>query len=282
MADEQEYELDEEEYFKEDNNRFRNITTILMIIFALVGFAVLGWYGYKINSDTNSNKELVVIKASEQPIKVVPENPGGMVINDVDKNIYDNLSESGNQLPPVKKVIPSPEEPVLLNPKNETQNENIYEKQIIKHLIISPSEEIERNDKKIPLKEEKIEEQNYIEDTKLEKFIENKSVAMKREKPKELPAPLISNPTPVQPAGYYLQISSMRTYGEAEQYWHKITTNYSKIIGDLKHYIIRKDLGEKGIFFRLQIGHFSDMEKARKKCQQLKKCKLDCFVIKVK
>ncbi|MCH9021083.1 MAG: SPOR domain-containing protein, partial [Proteobacteria bacterium] len=66
---------------------------------ALAGLAALGWYVYGQGPD-GAARELPLIKAEEGPVKMRPDDPGGMAVPNRDKLVYDAL-EAGTVEPVV-------------------------------------------------------------------------------------------------------------------------------------------------------------------------------------
>ena len=77
---------------------------------------VTGWLGYRWASQMQDG-EPPVISAEMTPIKIRPENPGGMVIPHQDKLVYGRISPDQNQ--PVEHLLPAPEQ--LMPPPSPQQ-----------------------------------------------------------------------------------------------------------------------------------------------------------------
>lgn len=77
---------------------------------------VIGWFGYRWASQMQGG-EPPVISAEMTPIKIRPENPGGMVIPHQDKLVYGRISPDQNQ--PVEHLLPAPEQ--LMTPPSQQQ-----------------------------------------------------------------------------------------------------------------------------------------------------------------
>ena len=126
-----------------------------------------------------------------------------------------------------------------------------------------------------------------------------KEVVKSRPKPKEEKVASIKKevtidnftitPAPVRKAesekkeandGYKIQVGSFRTSEDADNNWVKIKSKHSDVFKGLQEYKERADLGDKGIFFRLQVGMFSSQSKARSVCQELIDKKQGCFVVR--
>lgn len=87
-------------------------------------------------------------------------------------------------------------------------------------------------------------------------------------------------PVPVKPGlNYYVQIASLKNQIAAENAWAELSGNYDLLQGQT-HFIHPVDLGEKGLYFRLQVGAFDRHVTAKDFCEKLKTQSLDCFVIK--
>ena len=56
------------------------------------------------------------------------------------------------------------------------------------------------------------------------------------------------------------------------------TTDHGELLGDMNLLLDRADLGERGIFFRLQTGPFPNRVTAKDMCSQLKAAALECIV----
>jgi len=80
-----------------------------------------------------------------------------------------------------------------------------------------------------------------------------------------------------QGAAAYLQVTSQRSEAEAKAAYNSLRAKFSEILGDRQPIIRRADLGDKGIYYRAQIGPVSS-EQAEAKCSQLKAVGGHCFI----
>ncbi|MFN4355446.1 tetratricopeptide repeat protein [Parvibaculum sp.] len=88
--------------------------------------------------------------------------------------------------------------------------------------------------------------------------------------------------TPVaEPAAarYRLQLGAFREEALAERAWREVSTAAQPIIGSGGHAIQKADLGEKGVFYRLQAGAFGEISAAKSACKALEQRKIACFVV---
>ena len=79
---------------------------------------------------------------------------------------------------------------------------------------------------------------------------------------------------------YTVQIASYRSEQEASAGWQTLTSEQAALLGKLPHAVAKADLGaEKGVFYRLQAGAFSDRNEAKALCSDLKNHSIDCMVV---
>ena len=80
--------------------------------------------------------------------------------------------------------------------------------------------------------------------------------------------------------GSLVQVGSMTSQDRAEEEWSRLSSRYSDILKDRPYRIEKADLGEKGVFYRLQAGPFT-RQVAQTICGELKKAgkKGGCLVV---
>jgi cell division protein FtsN len=77
--------------------------------------------------------------------------------------------------------------------------------------------------------------------------------------------------TPAVTSGaYVLQIGSYKSQAEAEAAWKTYKAKHTALLNGYSDNIQQADLGEKGTWYRLRIGGFSDREVANALCDRLK------------
>lgn len=75
----------------------------------------------------------------------------------------------------------------------------------------------------------------------------------------------------------YLQVTSQRSEAEAKAAFNSLRAKFPEVLGDRQPVIRRADLGERGIYYRAQVGPISS-EQAEAKCSQLKAVGGHCFI----
>lgn len=88
----------------------------IMPVAAAIGLVLVGGGVYALisggSSSTGSNGAPVIISADNDPMKVVPENPGGRVVPNQDKAVYDRVAGGSAADPKQPALISSSEQPV--------------------------------------------------------------------------------------------------------------------------------------------------------------------------
>ena len=78
--------------------------------------------------------------------------------------------------------------------------------------------------------------------------------------------------------GYVVQLFSGRSETEAQDQFRALQAKYQSVLGDRQPIIRRADLGEKGVYYRAQVGPFRTMDQANQFCGSLKSAGGQCIV----
>jgi hypothetical protein len=96
--------------------------------------------------------------------------------------------------------------------------------------------------------------------------------------PQPQAAPAIAVNTP-QPAGsYVVQVAAQKSEAEAQSSWQALQQRYGTVLAGQQATIRRVDLGERGVFYRAQVGPFSTRAQASEVCQSLKAAGGECVI----
>lgn len=79
-------------------------------------------------------------------------------------------------------------------------------------------------------------------------------------------------------AHYVVQVSSQRSEADAQASYKALQQKYASILGGHDPIIRRADLGDKGTFYRAQVGPFATMDEASQLCSSLKSAGGQCIV----
>ncbi len=75
-----------------------------------------------------------------------------------------------------------------------------------------------------------------------------------------------------------VQVAAGRTEEEARLRWSRLIGTNADLLDAAELFIIKADLGERGVFYRVQIGGFETRPPAVRFCETLRTRKVDCFV----
>ena len=92
------------------------------------------------------------------------------------------------------------------------------------------------------------------------------------------PPPTVAVQTPPAAGSYVVQVSSRKTEAEAQSDWQQLQARFAAVLGGRQASIRRADLGERGTFYRAQLGPFTTRAQASELCQSLKAAGGECVI----
>lgn len=195
-----------------------------------------------------------LIRADQHPDKIKPNQPGGMQIPDQNVSIYDEKPGAA----PVEKLLPPPEKP-LPRPAPEPP--------------AAPA----------PAAASATEAQPTPAASNPAAMPPPPQVA-----PAQTPAaaapPSPARPTrsattiPARSGAVQVRLASVRTPEAARSEWARLKRDNADLLGNLSGVAVRTDLGEKGIYYRVEAGPFDSTAAAERVCSELKKRGLGCIL----
>ncbi|CAO3450813.1 SPOR domain-containing protein [Azospirillum largimobile] len=96
------------------------------------------------------------------------------------------------------------------------------------------------------------------------------------------PAKAAPAPTPAVTGGsgsWRIQLASVRSEGEAAAEWRRLAGRHPDALGGLSMQVAKVDLGDKGVFYRVQ-GTGADEARAKSVCAQLRAQSVGCVVVR--
>ena len=190
----------------------------------------------------DNNEQIVTISATPHPVKIKPEQPGGMKIPNQDKLIY-SVINSEDIPTKVENLFPEPEKPVLPDileqfsdkqPKTETETITEPEKEPL------PKKEVLVLPKQAPKKETAVVEEQQ----------------------------------------WRVQLISTAKQSTAEKLWKEVSQKHKALLSDMSHSVVSAEIAGKGTFYRLQVGYFATRDMANALCEKLKAKKQECVPVK--
>jgi hypothetical protein len=92
------------------------------------------------------------------------------------------------------------------------------------------------------------------------------------------PAPIVAVNTPAPAGSYVVQVAAQKTEADAASTWQQLQQKYPAVLGNQQASIRRVDLGERGVFYRAQVGPFGSRSQASEVCQSLKAAGGECVI----
>jgi hypothetical protein len=96
--------------------------------------------------------------------------------------------------------------------------------------------------------------------------------------PPQQPAPAVAVSTPPPAGSYVVQVAAQKTEADAQATWQSLQQRFPNILAGQQASIRRVDLGERGVFYRAQVGPFSSRAQASEVCQSLKAAGGECVI----
>jgi hypothetical protein len=227
--------------------RFRGLVASLAALVVIGVFAGSLWFAYqqgiKRGGVITGAADVPLIRADERPTKVRPEKPGGMEVPDRDKLIYTQKRAAVEHLlPPPEKPMPRPTAPSAAAPSASPQPPPV------------PAGAGAGNP--APL-------------------AQPQQPAGKPPAKAEAAATAAAKPATAQKTGTRIQLASVRSEEAARQEWDRIRRANPDLLGSASATPVRADLGDKGVFYRLQTAPIADAERV---CGELKQRNFGCVI----
>jgi hypothetical protein len=227
--------------------RFRGVLVAGVALLVMGIFAGGLWFAYvqglRHAGGGSAGGDVPLIRADERPTKVKPEKPGGMEIPDRDKLIY-TQKRAG-----VEHLLPPPEKP-MPRPTASPSAAQPEAPQPPPTSAAAPAATVAT------------------------------TTALQQPAPKSslkaaAAAPATAQLLPAKAGGTRIQLGSVRSEDAARQEWDRIRRTNSDLLGSLSATPIRADLGDKGVFYRIQTDPIADADRI---CRELKQRNIGCII----
>ena len=192
--------------------------------------------------------EVPLIRADDKPMKMKPDQPGGMPVPDQNVSVYDPKPGAA----PVEKLLPPPEQPMPRPVPREAA---------------------------APLAPSTAPAQSAPAATAAPQQQAAATTAAPKAPAKPAPAkePAAAAPAKSVPAGpVRLQLASLRTPEAAKEEWSRLKREHPELLGRLTAVAVKADLGDKGVWYRVQTQSFDNTAAAERLCADLKKQNIGC------
>ncbi len=91
------------------------------------------------------------------------------------------------------------------------------------------------------------------------------------------PPPAVTAAIP-RTGGYLVQVAARQSQNEALRAFSDLQRRYPRLLGGLRPEVLRADLGQRGIWYRVGVGPMAQQSAAVNFCQRLKSAGADCLI----
>ncbi|AJD52010.1 Sporulation related domain-containing protein [Thalassospira xiamenensis M-5 = DSM 17429] len=248
-------------------------TIVLGLVIIGGGLGGAGYWLYNQGQPAQEEGKLPILLPDPLPIKLRPDDPGGMEVPHRDTTIYEQLDSNQPEdqvvlqelpdMPKVPDVIPSPDntgEPAVIEQTPEAE-------------IVANAAQI-GSGKDVNASAKTPAETAIVAPSDAEKAI---AVAKAKE---QATAPAATSASGISEKDFRIQLASVRDTSGAEAEWKRLSYKNKDLLGSLQMYLKRADLGDKGVFYRLQAGPLPDAAAAETLCRNLKQRNVGCLIVR--
>jgi SPOR domain len=248
------------------NRRRGQILTVMVSIAAIASFGSVVWWAH--NQDVKAGGrglEPLVVQAPPTPSRVKPENAGGLVPPNQDKEVFNRLAPGAVPTQP-EKLLPASTNPRL--PANGLPTP-----------AAPKPAEAEATKAPTPLQPAQPTTGGPTPPPASASAATLQPTEVKPAATEAGPsiASLIDNlsgPT----AGWRVQVASVKNEDVAKSTWARLQSAHGDVMASLRMQAVRVDLGDKGVWYRVQAGPL-DEKQAQSVCSTLKTRKADCVPV---
>lgn len=283
IATQRQEELEER---RKDMHQTRNgfIGTVAGIVLA----GVIGWVLLMPHFSNRQAADIPVIRRPLTPVKVQPNEPGGMEILNQDKSIYDLVEKKEIEPAKVESLLPQPETPKMpeIVPEPEVKEDPTPAETTVADLSNNASSASKTDLSPEQAMDELIDEvrSNATDQVVIPSKIKDIAVEVKTVG-KEAPAAANQQPkTPVtetakvaassQTGDWQIQLFASANKASLEKTWENLKKQYA-VLAPLPHEI---ESPTTDSLYRLKAGVFPDRQSAEQACSQIKQAGGACLV----
>jgi sporulation related protein len=271
-AERDDYDYQYGEYGPPRRRYLRGLVLALVAAAVMTAFGGGLWYAYRQLSGHGAGGEVPLIRADGRETKMRPEQPGGMVIPNMDKTIYDR----GKDQPQIERLLPPPEAPMprpVAPPEPPAPAaEAAAPPQAATPPAASPTPPVEPPAASTPA--------NNPAAVPPSDATPAARAATAPRPPNPAAPPTSAQPQTAGKSGYRLQVASVRNEQTARQEWDRLRRAHKDLLGSLGETTARTDLGARGIYYRVQAGPIADAAAAERICNELKRRNVGCILVR--
>lgn len=290
----------------------------LIVLIALAFLVGVVWNLYNSNSSNDGSIQVPIVRADTDPVKVIPDDRGGMEVAHRDSTIFSTLSgdkkekkvenlladdtneeplprsqlfaglntEAEIEAPAKVELVPEDEKIDLVpeQPLAEEKKADDKPQQVVSKVTSEIKEVAQAIEKPVQEEVKKIEPVS-------EKMPTPTTTPAVQKKPEAKPRPKVVTPEiatkSVVPSNanttgdYVVQLASIKDKSRAESEWKKLSSKYSPTLSGVPYRVEMAILGEKGTFYRIQAGPMPK-DSANSICSKIKAINPNGCIVKKK
>lgn len=291
-------------------HRHRRYLPITLALLVLLLFCGLLWYSYTWSVGEVPTASLPVIDPEPGAEKVRPESPGGLEVPYQDKLVLNQITPNPGE-PQVERLLPPPEVPQALAvepiapaadapapaaPASSAPAPDTDTATAGQTAIAPPPPEASIAEAPSSTPESSAPEPSARAPKATPEVSAALSQALNEPPPQasadavETAAPPVSAQTTSEASistpqvaaargSVLVQFASLKSEDNAKIAWERLKDAHPSDLAALSLTIERADLGERGVFYRVQGGPFADRAAAEELCEALKAKQQDCLVV---
>jgi hypothetical protein len=253
------------------NRRRGQILTVMVSIAAIASFGSVVWWAH--NQDVKAGGrglEPLVVQAPTTPSRVKPENAGGLVPPNQDKEVFNRIAPGAVPNQP-EKLLPGVDTPKL--PAAGLPTPAAPKQEATAAKTPTPMQPTAPGAGPTPAPGQAattpaatVQPASATAATTLVPTEAGPSIASLIEN--------MSGPT----GGWRVQIASVKSEDVAKSTWARLQSAHGDVLANLRMQAARVDLGDKGVWYRVQAGPL-DEKQAQSVCNTLKGRRADCVTV---
>lgn len=259
------------------------VTVFFGIAVVAGGLGGAGYWFYNQGQPIQDDGKLPILLPDPSPIKIRPEDPGGMEVPHRNTTVYDQLSDVDPDANVVLQELPDmprapeatatkkPASDAETPPKPTEESEVVNEADPITETANAPEDESDA------VKAPEIATPALTDAQKALAAAEQREAETKS--PKQ-PSEAGSSTVVVSKGDFRIQLASVREENGASAEWKRLSSKNKDLLGDLQMFVQRTDIEGKGVYYRLQAGPLSDATAAEKLCADLKQRNVGCLIVR--
>jgi hypothetical protein len=276
------YDADADSHQARAGHRLRSYLTIGVAVVAVGTIVAAGLHF--VGGKRGAGMGVPVIKADDKPIKIRPDDRGGMQVPNQDKLVYERMEQGAEADAKVERLMPAAEAPKA--PPRQPAAVPEPPVQIPLQPAIAPTPTptpaapvaAAAKPAAAPPKLPEAAPPKPAPAPKVaatEQVITPSQVASVPVTPPPTPAPVAKAPS--GGGDYVIQLGAVRAQDLAEKEWARIQRTNADLLGGLRPDIVRVELEGKGVFWRVRAAPLSETD-ARRICAELAQRSQGCIV----